>query len=101
MVAAIWAYETAAQYFNRQNDGSQYTPRSHKHALVPGQFNSSHKASRYSALRNQSEGPPLPKSPVSGSRPPGVKGKDSVVELEKIWCDGNRIYGRIKQGLED
>ncbi len=100
-VGAIWAYEAAAQRFNGRSDSWRYTLQSHKRPLLSGQTNSLHRISRYSALRNQSEGSLLPKTPINESRTPGVKENDTVVELEHIWCDGNKIYGRIKQGSMD
>ena len=72
--------------------------QSHKRPLLSGQTNSLHRISQCSALRNQSQISLLPKTSINESRSPAAKGNDTVVELEHIWCEGNKVYGRIKQG---
>lgn len=99
-VAAIWAYEGAGQYFDRENNGWQYTPRSQNGASHTN--HTSLRISRYSALRTRSEASLLAKTPVSDvQRTNHENESESVVELEKIWCDGTRIFGRVKEAVKD
>ncbi|KAI4238224.1 MAG: hypothetical protein L6R40_005764 [Gallowayella cf. fulva] len=82
-VVAIWVYEGVIRSWNDKRDEWQ-RKGSQKRPLLASHISFSHKATKYSAIRNRSEASLMAKSPGSGSRSQFAKDADMVAEVKKI-----------------
>ena len=80
-VAAIWIYEGVKRYWNDQWVKKTGAP---KRSMLASHISFSHKASKYSAIRNRSMGSLLARTPGNESRAHQARDPDTVVELKKV-----------------
>ncbi|KAL8969428.1 MAG: hypothetical protein Q9183_002000, partial [Haloplaca sp. 2 TL-2023] len=77
-VAAIWIYEGVKRYWSNQQTGAP------KRSMLASHISFSHKASKYSAIRNRSMGSLMARTPGNENRVHQARDPDTVVELKKV-----------------
>ncbi|KAL8777346.1 MAG: hypothetical protein Q9194_002599 [Teloschistes cf. exilis] len=83
-VAAIWAYETASRYWSDRRDQWLNRTGAPKRSLLATHISFSHKASKYSAMRNRSEASLMANPPRSAGHTHQAKDLDTMAELRKV-----------------
>ncbi|KAL8705042.1 MAG: hypothetical protein Q9201_001812 [Fulgogasparrea decipioides] len=83
-VAAIWVYEIASRYWSDRRDQWRNKLSSPKRPLVASHITFSHKASKYSTIRNRSEGSLMAKMSGNEGRTHQAKELDTVEEVQKV-----------------
>ncbi|KAL8732507.1 MAG: hypothetical protein Q9166_002721 [cf. Caloplaca sp. 2 TL-2023] len=83
-VVVIWIYEGANRYWNDKRDELQHKAGWQKQPLLASRISFSHKATKYSAVRNRSEASLVAKLPGNGSHSQSLKDADTVAELKKV-----------------
>ncbi|KAL9599483.1 MAG: hypothetical protein Q9219_003822 [cf. Caloplaca sp. 3 TL-2023] len=84
-VAAIWIYERASRYWSDRRDRWLSGTGLQKRSMLANHISFSHKANKYSAIRNRSEASLLARTPGSEGRTNLAKdAADTVAELKKV-----------------
>ncbi|KAI4250977.1 MAG: hypothetical protein LQ352_005147 [Teloschistes flavicans] len=83
-VAAIWTYESAIRCWSDRRDQWLDRAGAPKRSLLASHISFSHKASKYSAMRNRSEASLTAKTPRSAGHTHQAKDLDTMAELKKV-----------------
>ncbi|KAI4287863.1 MAG: hypothetical protein L6R35_002868 [Caloplaca aegaea] len=83
-VAAIWMYESVNRYWNARKDQWLQQAGSQRRTMLANHMSFSHKATKYSAIRNRSEASLMAKTPGSERGVSFTKDPDVEVELRRV-----------------